>query len=317
MSIDQDGVIYLADQPGHRILKVDAAGTVSVVAGGQGRSGGGFNGNDRAAKSALLRDPFDVKVGPDGRIYVADAGNKQIRVIDRAGIIRMAPGNGVALSSACFSDQAKVKKAAESPQSRPPVEPLLLGSPASVSVAADGSVYFSLPQGHEVKKLSRKGVESTAAGEPPGDRLCPGGLGCAGFSGDGGPAAKATLRNPAALAVSPRGGLYILDGGSGALIGGSAATPRVRYINTSTIAQKVHGVAVKPGVIETIAGNGGVGAKGDHGPARRAELGSPELIYGQGLDPVEGSGVLGPKVTGGGARPYRGALNSTYGPLMA
>jgi len=316
MSIDQDGGIYLADQPGHRILKIDAAGTVSVIAGGQGGSGGGFNGNDRAAKSALLKDPIDVKVGPDRRIYLSDSGNKQIRVIDRTGVIRMAPGLGVALSSACFG-AVKGKEAIASP-SRPPVEPLLNGSPSSVVVATDGSLYFSLPQGHEVKRLSRKGLESTVIGAPPEDRLCSGGLGCAGFSGDGGPAVRATLRNPTALALSPQGGLYVFDGGSGASGGGGGEdAPRVRYLNTSNLLQKVHGAAVKPGWIETVAGNGMPGSTGDNGPAKRAELGPIELIYGSGLDPLQAGGILKPKLTGGGARPYRGALDSTYGPLVA
>ena len=73
------------------------------------------------------------------------------------------------------------------------------------------------------------------------------------FSGDGGPAAKATFLLPSGIAIDPaRGYLYITDRGN----------ERIRRIDSH-------------GTITTIAGNGIRGFRGDGGPATAAELGSP------------------------------------------
>src|SRR5437762_6843245 len=81
------------------------------------------------------------------------------------------------------------------------------------------------------------------------------GAGKAGFSGDGGPAAKAELNNPYGLCAGPTGELFICDMGN----------DRIRKID-------------RTGIITTVAGSGEKGWRGDGGPALAAALNEPYEI---------------------------------------
>lgn len=81
------------------------------------------------------------------------------------------------------------------------------------------------------------------------------GTGVPGLTGDGGPAAEATLHVPSALALDAAGNLFIAD----------MANNRIRKVNTS-------------GTISTIAGSDSAGFIGDGGPATDARLNSPTGI---------------------------------------
>jgi sugar lactone lactonase YvrE len=75
LSVDAAGNIYVADFYNHRIRKVTSTGVVSTLAGSsQGSS-------DGLATNALFNNPLSLAVGPDARIYVADRGNHQIRIL--------------------------------------------------------------------------------------------------------------------------------------------------------------------------------------------------------------------------------------------
>lgn len=86
------------------------------------------------------------------------------------------------------------------------------------------------------------------------------GTGVKGFSGDGGPAAKAQLNNPFAVVRGPDGYLYICD----------VDNHRVRRV-------------AKDGTISTYAGSAKKGYSGDGGPATEAALNQPyELAWDKG-----------------------------------
>jgi hypothetical protein len=87
------------------------------------------------------------------------------------------------------------------------------------------------------------------------------GNGTQGYSGDGGPATHAELKNPAGVAVDTIGNLYIAD---------------------ISVIRKV----ASDGTITTVAGSGKTGYSGDGGPAISAELNSPEGVA------VDGAGNL-------------------------
>jgi sugar lactone lactonase YvrE len=95
------------------------------------------------------------------------------------------------------------------------------------------------PGASSVRKVDGHGIITTVAG----------GTGELGFSGDGGPATKAKLNSPSAIAVHPSGELYIAD----------QDNFRIRKIDAN-------------GVISTVAGIGEQGHTGDGGPARSARL---------------------------------------------
>lgn len=81
----RDGMIYLADPLGHRVLRFDpGAGRVEVLAGSGVQ---GFAGDGGPARSAALFQPGGVAVSEDGsELFVADTKNQRIRRI------RLAPG---------------------------------------------------------------------------------------------------------------------------------------------------------------------------------------------------------------------------------
>lgn len=78
------------------------------------------------------------------------------------------------------------------------------------------------------------------------------GTGQAGYSGDGGQAAKAQLDNPFGIVRGPDGALYVCD----------------------TMNHVIRRIA-RDGVITTVAGSGKKGYSGDGGPATKAELNEP------------------------------------------
>src|ERR1700680_2639568 len=76
------------------------------------------------------------------------------------------------------------------------------------------------------------------------------GTGTAGFSGDGGPGAKAEINNPYGLVIGPDGALYFCEIGN----------HRVRRLD------------LKTNLISTVAGSGQKGYAGDGGPALAAAM---------------------------------------------
>jgi trimeric autotransporter adhesin len=120
--------------------------------------------------------------------------------------------------------------------------------PTDIALDAQGNMYISDggllcygPGGHTVRKVDPDGTITTVVG-----------TGEAGFSGDGGPAAKAQLQFPAAVAVDWEGNLYISDSNN----------HRIRKVD-------------KGGTITTFAGTGKKGYSGDGGPATSAKLIDP------------------------------------------
>jgi len=106
------------------------------------------------------------------------------------------------------------------------------------------------------------------------------GNGQPGYSGDGGPAAAATLDQPAGLAVDAAGDLFIAD-------------------EVNNVIRKVS----PSGVITTVAGNGQPGYSGDGGPATAAMLNYPSSVAvdaagdlfiadGTGIRKVSPAGVI-------------------------
>jgi RHS repeat-associated protein len=110
-------------------------------------------------------------------------------------------------------------------------------------LSPDGNLYIVDSNAHRIRRVGRDGVITTVAGS--------GGTGSVGggFSGDGGLAVNATLRNPSAVEAGPDGTLYIYDKGN----------HRIRMVRPD-------------GVIQTIAGDGQAESGGDGGSALEAQI---------------------------------------------
>ena len=91
LTFDEAGNLYISDCFNHCIRKVSPAGTISTVAGtGQP----GFNGDGNVATTAQLSFPDGLAVDKEGNLYISDNGNSRLRVVNKAGIISTAAGNG-------------------------------------------------------------------------------------------------------------------------------------------------------------------------------------------------------------------------------
>ena len=172
--------------------------------------------------------PRGLAVGPDGSLYIAD-GNDQIRKVTPDGVIQTIAGGGQKTPAAGL-------KAVEAGFGYRATGCLALGG--------DGSVYVVEARENRVWRIGLDGVLSHVAG-----------VGSSGFSGDGGPASKARLSNPAAIAVAADGTVYIADTGN----------HRIRRVGPD-------------GIIRTVAGTGTKGYSGDGGAALECAVLQPHRI---------------------------------------
>ena len=69
-----------------------------------------------------------------------------------------------------------------------------------IAVDREGNIYLSHRSKNRIRKVTPDGIITTIAGN-----------GTAGYSGDGGPALKASLNFPAGLAVDDKSNVYIAD----------------------------------------------------------------------------------------------------------
>ncbi len=237
VATDGGGNLYIADFFNHRVRKIDAAGTITTIAGTGGDElfGGGFGGDGGPAAEARLNGPSGVAVDGAGNLYIADFFNHRIRKVDAAGTITTVAGTGGdGLFGGGFGGDGG------------PAAEARLNGPSSVAADGAGNLYIADFFNHRVRKVDAAGTITTIAGTG-GDGLFGGG-----FGGDGGSAAEAQLNGPSGMAVDGAGSLYIADAGN----------HRVRRVDAA-------------GTITTVAGTGADGYSGDNGSAAEAQLNIP------------------------------------------
>jgi hypothetical protein len=247
--------MVLADTSNHRIRRVAPNGTITTIAG---TGTFGFSGDGGPAVSAQIAAPRGIATLPDGSILFPDSGNHRVRRISPTGVITTVAGNG----TSGFSGDGGPALAA---QLNLPfgVSPLPgntggfliadAGNSRIRRVAADGTittVATQLSSPHAVAALPDGGFlvadtnnNRVTRSAPDGTATTVAGIGPAGFSGDGGPAAAAALNQPKALAVLPDL--------SGFLVGDSANN-RVRLVRLDLRPPLVLRVVVKQ--LRTTAG---------------------------------------------------------------
>src|ERR1035437_257520 len=177
VALDAAGNLYIADQLNNRVRKVMPGGVISTVAGG------GMAGDTAASLSA----PSGLAVDASGNVYISERLANRIRRINRDGTIVTVAGNGVA----GFSEDGGPATAAS------------LDGPLGIAFDAAVNLYIADSLNHRIRKVTANGVISTVAGN-----------GTSGSSGDGGPAAAASLSLPNDVVADAAGNLYIADTGN-------------------------------------------------------------------------------------------------------
>ncbi len=91
VAVDAGGTVYVAEFMGNRIRKISSEGIVSTLAGN------GVPGyNDGIGTAALFNHPAGIEIDVIGNVYVADAGNSCIRLINTKGEVSTLAGTGEA-----------------------------------------------------------------------------------------------------------------------------------------------------------------------------------------------------------------------------
>jgi uncharacterized protein (TIGR03437 family) len=269
LAIDSHNNLYLIDVNRVRVITA-SSGAITTVAG---NNAPGLAGDGGPAKQAELNAPATLALDSAANLYIADTGNRRIRLVTAAtGIISTIAGTsqngdgGLAAGAVLNSPMAvavdaagdlfiaesslirKVSAAtgvistfAGGGTSAPNGVPALQAKLSPLSLVFDSAGNLIVGEEGLIVSIDSGGTVTTIAG-----------TGVYGFSGDGGPAAAAQVGVVSALAIGSSGALLFADGGS----------KRLRSIDSG-------------GVITTVAGDGQAAFSGGGQSAASTGIGNP------------------------------------------
>ncbi|HKC26186.1 MAG TPA: hypothetical protein VKF32_15690, partial [Thermoanaerobaculia bacterium] len=315
LALDGKGNLFIAENNGSRVRKVNLASRLISTVAGNGTAGS--SGDGGSATSAQLAGPLSVAADPAGNLFIADAANDRIRRVDaQSGAIETFAGNGthdfaddvpatqtglffpdvVALDAAganlyiLDTFHGRVRRVAVASRVITTVAGGGSGGdggqakdasigyyPFGLAVEAAGNVYVA--DGRVRKITAATGVIDTIAG---------GGT----YVGDGGPAKQALLRYPQGLAIDPKSGdLLIVDSFAWRVrdVSKDARTISTRVGDGSygTLAYPVDAAVDAAGNVYVALANGSIVVRKD------AQSGALTTFAGGG-SPVDGVGDGGP-----------------------
>lgn len=181
LAVDAQRNVYIADASAE-LHKVDAAGTITILAGTGVQ---GYTGDGGPATAAQIFDPFGVAVDGHGNVYFADRDESVVRKVNAAGIISTVAGSGAFGATGTGNGG--------------PATSAPLCQPVGVTVDGNGNLYF-VDCSTRVPKVDAGGIISTIA--TGGNPL---------VLGDGGRADAASVAFPAGVAVDGQGNLLITE----------------------------------------------------------------------------------------------------------
>jgi hypothetical protein len=91
LTLDQAGNIFFTETVTNYVRKINAAGTITTVAGNGTK---GYSGDGGPAINAALNVPVDVDLDGSGNIYITEQFNNCIRKVETNGIITTIAGTG-------------------------------------------------------------------------------------------------------------------------------------------------------------------------------------------------------------------------------
>jgi len=177
LAVDAKGNLYIGDDGTFQVRKVTPDGTISTIAG-NGTSG--FSGDGGLAIKAQLAYPLNIAVDSAGVVYFCDSG--RVRKIDLTGNISTYAGGGTKITDNI------------------PATQWALAFCQGLALDGAGNLFIADGGRNVIRAVDANGIITTVAGNFQ-----------SGFSGDGGPAVKASLEDPNGIALDSAGNLYIGD----------------------------------------------------------------------------------------------------------
>jgi sugar lactone lactonase YvrE len=240
VAVGPGGVLYVADLADNEVRKVSPGGVISIVAGdGTPCQSAPSCGDGGPATGAQLNAPTGVAVDGHGDVFIADAGDDEVREVTPNGTITRIAGNGAECAdpSSC-GDRGRARSAA-------------LSSPDGVAVDGHGDVFIADSGDNEIRRVDAHATITTVAGDGSSCAAAP-------ACGDGGSATGGQLSSPESVAVDSHGALFIADNGDNEI-------RRVSAGKIARVAGSGTACATPPGC-------------GDGASALKADLNAPEGV---------------------------------------
>jgi sugar lactone lactonase YvrE len=175
-----DDKLYVADSNNHRIRTVAADGVTTTYAGTDASGTA-----DGTLTSAIFDKPTGLAFGPDGTLYVSDAGAHRVRKLTRAGQVSTLAGHAMGDADGQALEAA-------------------FNAPAGLAVDAKGTVFVADAGNHKIRQITSDGAVSTVAGS-----------GLAGWLDGTGLLAR--FDEPRDLVLGGQVALYVVDTATGRL----------------------------------------------------------------------------------------------------
>jgi|GEM_PF-957188 len=175
LALGPEGNLYLLDSGNVAVRRVAPDGIITTIVRG--------NPARPIGRGPAITVPNSVMVGPDGLLYIADAG----------GVLRVNADKTETLIAGGGSPPDGLGDGLPATQAQL--------NPSALAFGRDGTLYIA--EGLRIRAVGPDGIINTIAGH-----------GSFGFSGDGGPAPQAEFRGAQDLALGQGGGLYIMDSGN-------------------------------------------------------------------------------------------------------
>lgn len=176
VAVDAQGNVYVAEERGHRIRKVQPDGTVSTVAGtGQA----GFA--DGAGSSAQFNRPEGITIDAQGTLYIAEYNGRRIRKITSNGTVSTLAGNGNIGAVDGTGGSAEFY------------------APSGIIIDVHGDLLVTDDGNSCIRKVTPDGVVTAVTGIRR-------------FGFQDGPVSTAKFRSPIGIAAGAKGVFYVMEG---------------------------------------------------------------------------------------------------------
>ena len=211
VEVARDGNVIVADRENRAIRRIAPDGTVTTIAGGNGRGV-----RDGPASTAQFEGPTDVAIAHDGAIYVADSPAHRIRKITPDGMVTTVAGGGPTAGSR--SSEGTFGSFRDGP-----ADEARFAYPQRIALGPFGDLYI-MEQHRRIRRLSPSGTVVTFAG-----------TGTLGY--EDGPRQQAEFFNLLAIDVDLDGNVYVIDNSP---IINAGLVPTIRKIDTAGVVSTLY-----------------------------------------------------------------------------